>query len=369
MDEATEKRLDAVVEDEVRKGYRVKAVPKTLQAQLAEEGITISRVRFTRLNPARRRKIAEVVQRQYHKDLRNPDILSQDQLMKLVTERGEWSEQHALELKTLQESVNRRMGLLYLGNQTEGIIQELWQSADAFRTMINTHVPEDKRQDVTELFNRWVDFTPDAQERYNTEHAAKQGRDRYSPDADMQRLYLAVPQATARESLDALEALRDRIYDLIVLQRDRAKLLELQMKQAKIFSDSAEQRRDNAEEMARMFFTTECVDDDNKPVGPLVPEFDKLYDFPEDAVQWFLVESYFFQNGIPDEAREYLETVGFLQAERESTDKVSPSLESAASAESPVPPSFKDASVAAVSTPVASSAPVADTTSMTPSSP
>lgn len=369
MDDATEKRLDAVVEDEVRRGYRIKALPKALIETLAEEGVTLERVRFTRINPARRRKIAEVVQRQYHKDLRNSDVLSHEQIMKLVTERGEWSEQHSADMKAMQESVNRRMGLLLFGTQTNDIIQELWKAADGVRELITEKVAQERQDEVRAVFDRWVDYTPDAKAQYTADYAEGQGRSEYSPDLDLQKLYLALPGATARQKLDDLEATRDRVYDLILLQRDRVKLMDLQVKHAKIFADSAEQRRDNAEEMARMYFCAERVDEAGKPQGPLMAEFDKLYDLPEDAIQWLLVESYFFQNGIPDEAREYLETVGFLPAERGSNDKASPNSESAASAESPVPQSSSPATAAAEPTPVASSAWSAATTSTTDSLP
>lgn len=370
MDKATEKRLDAVNEDEVRRGYRLKALPKVLQANLAEEGgAALTRVRFTRLNPSRRRKIAEVVQRQYHKDLRDPDILSHEQLVKLVTERGEWSEALTKEMHTLQESVNRRMGILFFAKSSDNVVEELWEKADAYRTLLKEHLTEPALENALTIFSRWVDYTPGVRAFYDETHAPAQNRATYSSDADLQRLYLVTPGLEHRTLLDEIEQLRDKVYDLIVLQRDRVRLNELVNKHAKIFSDSAEQRRDNAEDMARMYFTTERVDEDGKPLGPVADSFEALYDFPEDVIQWLLIESYFFQNGTPDEAREYLETVGFLVADRDLTDKASQSSESAVSAESPVPPSSKDDSAAATMTPAASTDSTADTTSTTPSLP
>lgn len=370
MDEATEKRLDAVNEDEVRRGYRLKEVPKALHQALQDEQLpVIERVRFTRLNPARRRKIAEVVQRRYHQDLRNPDILSHEQLMKLVTERGEWSEQMTKDMRDLQETVNRRMGILYFAQDSDNSVRDLWQKAEEFRALVAEKVAEESRQTVLDTFNRWVDYTPDAKAYYDEHHAPAQGKTSYSPDVDLQRLYNLVPAHTARTLLDTIEGLRDRVQDLLLLQRDRLRLLELQTKYAKIFSDSAEQRRDNAEEMARMYFCTERVTAEGAPDGPLTQGFEDLYNFPEDVVQWLLLESYFFQNGIPDEAREYLETLGFLGAVRESTEKASASSESAASAESPVPPSSKDDSAVPERMAAASSESPAATISTTPSSP
>lgn len=370
MDTDSEKRLDAVNEDEVRRGYRLKTLPAALHQPMRDEQLpVIERVRFTRLNPARRRKIAEIVQRRYHQDLRNPDILSHEQLMKLVTERGEWNEQMTKDMKELQETVNRRMGILYFAQDSDNSVRDLWQKADEFRALVAEKVPAEHQRVLLDTFNRWVDYTPDAKEYYDQHHAPAQNRETYSLDLDLQRLYNLLPGHTARTLLDTIEGLRDRVQDLLLLQRDRLRLLELQTKYAKIFSDSAEQRRDNAEEMARMYFCTEKVDEAGAPQGALTATFEDLYNFPEDVIQWLLLESYFFQNGIPDEAREYLETLGFLGAERGSTEKESANSESAASAESPVPPSSKDDSVAAEPMVAASSASPAATTSTMPSSP
>lgn len=370
MDKATEKRLDTIVEDEVRKGYRIKELPKDLQQELQEEGLApLVRVRFTRLNPARRRKISEVVQRRYHQDLKNADILSHEQLLKLVTERGEWNEQMTKDMRALQETVNRRMGILYFAQDSDNTMQELWAKTDEYRQIIKELGDETQRDEALVVFNRWVDYTPDAQTYYDEQHASAQGRTTYSGDVDLQRLLVLVPAPTARVVLETVEGLRDRAQDLLLLQRDRIRLMEMQTKHAKIFSDSAEQRRDNAEEMARMYFCTEQVDEAGKPQGPLTPTFEAMYDFPEAVVQWLLLESYFFQQGIPDEAREYLEALGFLGAVRKPTETASANSESEASAESPVPQNSKADSEAPVRVAAASSGSAADTISTTPSSP
>lgn len=340
MDKSTEQRLDAVVEDEVRRGYRIKDLPQDLQRQLQEEsGPEIRRVRFTRLNPARRRKIAEVVQRQYHRDLKDPDILSHEQIFKLVAERGEWSKAMQEEMKRLQETTNRQMGLLFATGDSGKAAQELAEQAADLRVWLSEALTEpERRAEVLAKFDRWLDYSADQQDAYTEKYAAEQGRERYSVDLDMQNIMFAIGEQLRIEQLHHIDDLKTRAEAVIKVQKDRLRLLELQIKHAKIFSDSVEQRRDNAEEMARMYFTTEQVDDQDKPLGPLVAQFDGLWDFPEEVVQWLMVEAYFFQNGIPDEAREYLETFGFLRAERTTSDSPSTTSESAPSDESPVPP-------------------------------
>lgn len=352
MEKDTEKRLDAIVEDEVQKGYRIKQLPENLHGMLiAQSGPDISRVRFTRLNPARRRKIAEIVQRQYHRDLKNPDVLSNEEIMVLVTKRGEWSEAKTAELNELRESVQRRMGVLYFAKGSDNAIGELAHAVERFKAMVGDKVPAENHERLHELFDRWVDYVPTRRDEYTEKYAVAQGRDIYSPDSDMQRMFVLGKVFEIKELLEEIEELRDRVHDLIMLRNDRIKLNQLQSKFARIFSDSAEQRREVAEELAQLYYTCERLDANDKPVGPLTPTYETLYDLPEDVVSWFQYESYFFHNGIPDEAREYLTAIGFLPAEQESTDPASQNSESEASAESPAPQSSRTDSEAAAETP------------------
>jgi tetratricopeptide (TPR) repeat protein len=343
MDEQTRKRLDSVLEDELQRGYRIKELPENLQKYLEHEcGVAVSRVRFTRLNPARRRKIAQVVQRQYHKDLQNPDILSHEQIVKLVEDRGEWSTALDEEMQRLQQTTSREMGDLFV----DGMAQDSWSSdlmdaASTFRSKCTKAVSdEEKRKEILDRFDRWLEFSPDRKDWYTEKHAASQNRETYSADYDLQRLLEAVPDLEAVEALNTIDDLRERLYRYVKLQRDRLRLAELQLKHARIFSESVEQRRDNTEEMARLYFTTERLDEQDKPIGFLVSEFETLWDFPEPVIQWFLVEAYFFLNGIPDEAREYLQTFGFIAADA-GKETISQSGESAPSGESPAPPTSK----------------------------
>jgi ATP-dependent Lon protease len=359
MDKATQKRLDAIMEDEVQKGYRIKAIPGNLRAMLvAQGGPEIEKVRFTRLNPARRRSIASVVQTQYHKDIQNPDVLSHEQIMQLVTKRGEWSEAKSEELNSLRESVQRRMGVLYFSGEKDGVLTDLAGKIAEFKNAVDKSVPEDNRAYLIEIFDRWVEYTEAQREVYTKNFAASQKRETYSPDSDFQRMVVLAQKFEFKTMLEDIESLRDRVQDLLMLRQDRIKLDKLQTKYAKIFSDSAEQRREVAEEVARVFFTCERLDEQDKPVGKLVDDIQELYEFPEEVIQWFQFESYFFHNGIPDEAREYLTAIGFLPAEQDSTDPASPNSESEVSAESPAPQNSK-----------ADSAPVVETAAVSSESP
>jgi hypothetical protein len=339
MDDVSRKRLDSVLEDELRRGYRIKEVPAHVRTQLENEcGLAIERVRFTRLNPAKRRKIAEVVQRQYHKDLRDESILSHEQIMKLVQERGEWTESLQKEMSDLNQSTNKEMGELFFdGLNRDTWTQDLLEASAGFRSVVTAAGDSSKLAGILERFDRWLEWSEEKQDIYTERYAAEQGKDRYSLDHDLQRLMEAVPDISAVDYLNTIDDLRDKLNRYLKLQRSRIRLAELQVRYAKIFSDSVEQRRDNAEEMARLYFTTDRVDADDKPIGAITDKFEALWDLPEAAVQWFLVEAYFFMNGIPDEAREYLETFGFLAAE--PGEKISSNGESEPSDESPAPQS------------------------------
>lgn len=371
MDKDTQKRLDSVLEDELRVGFRIKDVPDHLIKLLeANGGPAIKRVRFSRLNPSRRRKISEIVQKQYHKDLRDPDILSHEQILKLVEERGEWTKAMDDEMAALRDKTSREMGELY----ANGMVSEDWgiellEMTASFRAQIHPLFtdPEEYHK-IGKIFDRWAEFSKDRQAEYDERFAESQGREKYSQDVDQQRLLTAVgadPQAV--EMIYAIDDLRDRLYRFVQLQRDRLRLANLQLKHVKIFSESVEQRRDNTEEMARLYFTAEAVDEAGTPQGPLASKFEDLWDFPEDAVQWFLLEAYFFQNGIPDSAREYLETFGFLKADQAEETNPSPDGESAPSDGLPDPQTSSSATVVPEETGAESSASDAATTSTTAS--
>jgi len=67
--------------------------------------------------------------------------------------------------------------------------------------------------------------------------------------------------------------------------------------------------------MARLYFTSERVAE-GKAAGSLAPSFDDLYEFPPELVKWLVEEQFFFHNGIPRSAREFLDDFGFQKAER-----------------------------------------------------
>lgn len=339
MDKDTQSRLDSLFEDELRRGFRVKELPVELQVQLKVDGLpVIERVRFTRLNPRRKSKIADAVQRRYHKDLDDPGILSNAKIIKLVEERGEWTTETSARMLELTDSVNRLQGELYL----EGIGEEDWGADRIKMTALlreeiskAEYTDKDEQVKVEHVLDRWSDYMPSRRGAYTALYAAEQDAPEYSPDKDMAWLLDRLPSQEASEALSVLDDLRDKAIRFLDLQEKRTELAILQTKHAKIFADSVESRRDQSEEMARVYFCTEIVDAEDNPQGPLCKVLDDLWDFPEEVIRWLIIEHYFFANGMPDAAREYLETFGFLRADRELTEptavesgELAPSVES-----------------------------------------
>lgn len=367
MDQDTQARLDALLEEEIRRGYRIKAVPQHLRDQLKGEGLTdMAFVRFTRLNPRRRSKISEAVQRRYHADLKNENILSNDQIAKLTEARGEWTKVQSERMIELMAETQRLQGELYI----DGLADQNWhadmqEAEKLLRESIGAaeYVDPAEQNKVLDVLARWVDYTPHVRDAYTVLYGAEQELEQYSPDRDLQWLLDRMPTVDASDALQLIDELRDRVLRYMDLQQKRTELVQLQNRHARIFADSVESRRDQAEEMARVYFCSEVVTEDEKPVGPLAATFDALWDCPEEFIQWLIIEHYFFANGLPDAARDYLETFGFLKADRESPEATSTANGvSTPSVESPAPQSSKDALPPAVVTDASSSTPAAPTT-------
>lgn len=376
MDQAIETRLDNVVEDDVRRGFVNKPLP--IDVTLALKGAreldktlpAIEYVKLRRPTPRMRRMIAEAVIAIYHRDLKNPALLSNEQLRKLNTERGEWSEERQKRMEELQEQTNNRMRELYAEgfDQRDAWSTEILDLSQAYIKAIEDTEKTDEHaplstEEIVEAkarFDRWLAWSPEAQPSYTERFAALQGLEQYSPDRDQQWLLDHSPSIEAAESIQTLDDLRDKLRRYVQLIDMRGELLELQQRNARIFAESVEQRREAAEQLARIYYCTEISDDKGVAKGPLAKNVDGMYDLPQELIDWLVVENYFFHNGIPEEARSFLEQWGFVGTHQLGSSEPS--------GESPEAVSSKPAGVPAGVTPPSSSAPT-PTTSMTPSSP
>jgi hypothetical protein len=365
MSEQEEARLDPIVEDDVRRGNRVKEVPEHLQAELREWDIPVfTHIKMTRLNPARRRKITEVVQRAYHKDLRDTELLSNDQVMKLVVDRGEWSPDMDKRMRELGEKTTAQMAGLYSEGATKSRewLDELTQFNDRITDIVDgSAISDEEKRKYSTAFARWRDYHPDSQALYRTLYpdALKEGV--YFPDSDLSWLMDNAPTMEVADMLDDYDELAGKIRRYLELVAERTEFEELRVKKLRMFANTVESRRDNAEEMARVYFSTERSDADGNPQGLITATFESLYDFPDAMITWLIEEQFFFHNAIPDETREFLSAFGFLTAEAPKTEAVPPQTPtsggpSEASAESPVLPSVSTDSPPLPATAAASTA-------------
>jgi hypothetical protein len=330
MDDTTRERLDAILADEIALGFKIKDIPLYLEAQLKMSGLPpLKRVRFTRLNPAKRRKVNEAVQAQYHKDLKNPDILSHAQIMQLVQERGEWSPAEDTRMADLQAEVNTELALLQFSADEPDFSEQLSTLVERFGVELEKMDPEQAAL-IKPVFDRWSVYVPDLQEAYTKDYAASQSLDSYSVDRDQSWLFDHCPTLEAIAVIEDVNTVRERLLSYTALTEKRRTLAELQLKHAKIFSDSVESRRDVTEEMARLYFTCERVDEKDMPLGPLAPSFTDLWNFPDEVTQWLTIELYFFVRGLPESTREYLETTGFLTPSRDGMALTASSEEASA---------------------------------------
>ena len=341
MDKGTVTRLDNIVEHDVVRGFRIREVPEALKVKIRAEGLEPpDRIRLSAINPKRRRDISLVVQQQYHRDLKDPNVLSDATILELVTQRGEWSTDKKQRMEHLQTKTVTEMGRLWADGVTPDTAT--W-GADILRLSLDfkQHVAEgagdaDLKATIQDRFDRWLGYTPERHAEYTAQYAASQGLDAYSVDRDFSWLLDHTPTLGDVDTLNVIDDLKDKQQRLMKLNADRIELMELQLKHARIFAGSAESRQTNCEEMAQLYFTCERVTDSDLPVGPLTATFDELWNYPDDAIRWLLYESYLFHNDIPDEAREYLTSWGFLKAEREPSPGANE-----ASDELPDPPTSK----------------------------
>lgn len=357
MDKEIQKRLDAVLEDEIRRSFRIRDVPVKVQAQLIANGLPkIERVRFTRPNSRKRSKIQETAMRQYNRDLKDADVPSHEQIMQAASERGQWSPDKEKRMNELDDIVRRAQEQLYI----DGLAEDDWttrllENAKGFRAAVDaSDADAEKKERAAAVFTRWLDFTPEHQLLYDAQYAKDQERDVYSADVDQSALYDLAPTAEAAEMITVVADLRQKLVRYHRLGQDRMELTTLQMEYGRLFSGSAESRRNSTEELARVYYCTEVVDANDTPVGPLFPAFDTMWDLPDDVIQYLLVEHTFFLRGYPEEAKEYLEAFGFLDAELAASETTAPSGESAPSVESPAPQSSRDDSPQSEGTPESS---------------
>lgn len=343
-----QRRLDAITEQQVHQGYVDLDLPAHLVAQLEEaheldaKVPVVRRVRFLRLTPRRRQQVSQAVMRRYHADLQDDGILSTEQLLKINIKRGEWSNENEARLTSLQEETNRLMQDLHFddfdpeASWLEEIAEQKAMIVSDAESTAQLAEEQGESYDLAkfiQVLTRWIGHTAEAQDEYDALFAKDQNKDIYVAEADEAWLLANTPSDRAADAISYIDDLKWKLQRYLELVRLRSELYELQIKRTRIIADSVEQRRDTAEEMARMYYCSEVVDEDGKGVGRITKTYDDLWDLPEEVTQWLMVESFMFMSGIAPEAREYLEKWSFIPRQSGSPEPLdeSPDLPTSSS--------------------------------------
>jgi hypothetical protein len=329
MDTEQQARLDQIVEEEIRRGFRIVTVPEHLRAimtadQRANEQLPVfDRVRFVKLTPKKRGLINTYVQTKYFEDLQSK-LLSKEQVRQLCITRGEWSTDKERRMQDLNDETASMAQDLFLEGMDapERWHQQRLTTTQRLLTLMQATAPDGQplmneadQLLVTDRFTRWSAWTAEKQDDYTAQYAQSQGLDEYSRERDLQYIGDHLPSLEAVDLLHEIVSLDDRMSRHLSLIIKRTELVQLQYEEATMFAETVEQRRAAAEQMARIFYLTTLVDEQDVPTGPLVSSIDVLFDFSEELIQWLQIELYMFLNSIPDAARGYLEAVGFMVAQ------------------------------------------------------
>jgi hypothetical protein len=197
--------------------------------------------------------------------------------------------------------------------------QELYGAYTTARSLVET------RPEVLERFDRWYGWTQDRQQEYTDLYAESQGLADYSVDRDLVWLVRTVDDPVFGDAMNQIDDLRDRLRRFAECMELRAELFELQLRQSKMLADSVEQRRDVCEELSRLYYCAERIDEAGVGLGPLTSTFEDLWELPDDVVRYLQTKLYMFLRGQPDteEENRFLETWGFLPAPPETGSKES----------------------------------------------
>lgn len=324
MDKGMERQINALVEDGIARGYKVKQLSNVGKAALEElrqidaSMPDIDWVRFTKLTARKRAQIADIVAKQYSRDMQDVGILSYEKMKKIAISRDEWQEDYDSKIDILQSETQTGMLELTFEGFSKRLewTEEYEEDCKFYLNQVEkASWPEDQKTKVAGVFGRWSNYTPESRASYTEQYAAEQKLPEYSVDRDFLYLMENAPSEEAADHLNTADDLRRKLNRLLEVLKTRGELNDLLTRKARIFAGTAEARRDNTEEMARLYFGIERVTEAGKPLGPITTEFDQMFDLPDEVIEWLLVEAAFFYQGIPDSMRGFYEEWGFIRAD------------------------------------------------------
>lgn len=245
-----------------------------------------------RPNPRTQAKISEARRKAWHRDLKDPDILSTAQVKKFLSERGVWGKDEEEEIASLSQRSGEKMGYLYmLGFTSVTDLVATYESKVLEFTEFEPDVP--MPEPLSDLMDLMVDLdyemTPD---------------DNRALDSELDRF----DNVPLRELVQQFRALRTKFTLNMEVGDIRENLNRLIAQQATYFADTLENRADQFQKMAEVFYCITRQDGDHLWESP-----DSLWDEDPTKLAWLQTQLYYFNNGITPEFAEMLETHGFTR--------------------------------------------------------
>lgn len=264
---------------------------------------TYGTVRLMRPSPQEELWIAEARQKQYHTDMRTPDVLSHAQLEKIAIERGMWT----ADMKDRLDELSRKVGEAMIALDAAGFLSldELGAQYQAISTKLLDAFAE--QSEILDAIHRYLDL------------------DATATLADRTAITAAAPSTDIDEWLDEADAVRSQmelLKEFLALRKELDKLQEIQ---TTIFVDSIESRAQRAENMARLYYCTSKVPEGTRSGDavkgtPIWPTLQGCYASRAEEIEVLLMEYNYFVNGITDEFKEKLGKYGFIKRQNATSD-------------------------------------------------
>jgi hypothetical protein len=275
------------------------AVETTLQTELLyNERIiqhpTFGAVKLARATPRQESLIAEARRKQTHKDMRDPDVLSRDQLEKLAVEKGMWTPGLTERITELTHKTGEAMGLLeFIGFKSfEDVLQDF---QNVVKKLLDLYADDEPMQKmISEYFD--LDGTPNL--------------------IDRTKIIDNAVGSVVDDLMDQGDQVRSQLDLLKEMFKVRKELNELQQRQSRVFLDSLENRADRAEELAILYH---CIKDATTG-KPLWPTYEEIWDARPEDIEILMTEYHYFRHGITDEFKETLGKYGFIKRLTDTSD-------------------------------------------------
>lgn len=265
---------------------------KVLEIELVrnERAIThpkLGKIKLFRATPRVEGLIAEERRKIWHRDLKDPSILTRKEVEKLLADRGVWSEAEDDLIADLTQESGRIMNQL---------------SAMGFTSILQLQKDLESANDA--LLRKFADV-PEATDAV----FGLMSLEDKAVAKNIGILRKLAPDSDVDELLENVELYR-RQADLIQIMNElRANLNEMLQTQSSWFSSTLETRAETVERMAKMFYCTSNIDTGK----PLWKNIEAMWDEDGQVLSWLQTQYFYFENGITPEFAEVLEEHGFTQ--------------------------------------------------------